>query len=124
MDEAQHLADRVAVMRGGEIIAAGRPEELGGRDLRSAEIRFSLPVGWSLADVPALPSERCVTDSERVTVSTRQPVSATQVLTTWAIDNDVDLGHFSVTQPSLEDIYLELTGDTHDNSPVRVQVTA
>ena len=43
MDEAQHLADRVAVMRAGEIIAVGRPDELGGRDLRPAEIRFSLP---------------------------------------------------------------------------------
>ena len=43
MDEAQQLADRVAVMAGGEIIAIGRPDELGGRDLRPAEIRFALP---------------------------------------------------------------------------------
>src|SRR6202022_1149300 len=43
MDEAQHLANRVAVMRAGEIIAVGRPDELGGRDLRPAEIRFTLP---------------------------------------------------------------------------------
>ena len=43
MDEAQHLADRVAVMSAGEIIATGRPDELGGRDLRPAEIRFALP---------------------------------------------------------------------------------
>ena len=55
MDEAQHLADRVAVMRAGEIIAMGRPEELGGRDLRPAEIRFSLPAGWSLGDLPDVP---------------------------------------------------------------------
>src|SRR5207248_10706440 len=34
MDEAQHLANRVAVMRAGEIIALGRPDELGGRDAR------------------------------------------------------------------------------------------
>jgi ABC-2 type transport system ATP-binding protein len=37
MDEAQYLANRVAVMRQGEIIAAGRPDELGGRDVRPAE---------------------------------------------------------------------------------------
>jgi ABC-2 type transport system ATP-binding protein len=42
-DEAQHLADRVVVVNAGQIIAIGRPEELGGRDLRPAEIRFSLP---------------------------------------------------------------------------------
>ena len=34
MDEAQHLADRVAIMRDGEIIALGSPDELGGRDAR------------------------------------------------------------------------------------------
>ena len=56
MDEAQQLADRVAVMAGGEIIATGRPDELGGRDLRPAEIRFVLPGGWSLGDVPDVPS--------------------------------------------------------------------
>ena len=32
------------------------------------------------------------------------------MLTAWALDHDVKLGHFSVTQPTLEDIYLELTG--------------
>ena len=56
MDEAQHLANRVAVMNAGQIIAIGRPEELGGRDLRPAEIRFLLPAGWSLGDVPDMPA--------------------------------------------------------------------
>jgi ABC-type multidrug transport system ATPase subunit len=111
MDEAQFLADRVAIMRAGRIIAAGRPDELGGRDVRPAEIRFSLPAEWSLGDVPALPSERRDAEGDRVVVYTRDAVRATQLLTTWAVDHDVDLGHFSVTQPTLEDIYLELTGD-------------
>src|ERR1700759_4257864 len=52
MDEAQALSDRVAVMRGGEIIASGRPDEIGGRNLRPAEIRFALPSTWSLGDIP------------------------------------------------------------------------
>jgi ABC-2 type transport system ATP-binding protein len=60
MDEAQHLADRVAVMRAGEIIALGAPEELGGRDLRPAEIRFSLPAEWSLGDVQLCGARWCV----------------------------------------------------------------
>src|SRR5438445_1119151 len=57
MDEAQHLANRVAVMNAGQIIAMGRPEELGGRDLRPAEIRFSLPSERSLGDLPDVPCE-------------------------------------------------------------------
>jgi ABC-2 type transport system ATP-binding protein len=112
MDEAQYLADRVAIMRAGRIIAAGRPDELGGRDVRPAEIRFSLPADWSLGDVPDLPSEQRVTEGDRVVVYTREPVRATNLLTGWALERDLDLGHFSVTQPTLEDIYLELTGAT------------
>jgi ABC-type multidrug transport system ATPase subunit len=111
MDEAQFLADRVAIMRAGQIIAAGRPDELGGRDVRPAEIRFSLPEQWSLGDVPELPCERRVVEGDRIVVYTRDAVRAAQLLTSWALDHDIDLSHFSVTQPTLEDIYLELTGD-------------
>jgi ABC-2 type transport system ATP-binding protein len=109
MDEAQHLANRVAVMNAGQIIALGPPEELGGRDLRPAEIRFSLPPEWSLGDLPDVPCERRSLEDDRVLVLTKHPVVAAQRITTWALDNDVDLGHFSVNQPTLEDIYLELT---------------
>ena len=109
MDEAQHLANRVAVMNAGEVIAIGRPEELGGRDLRPAEIRFTLPSNWSLGDLPDVPCEQRSLEGDRVMVLTKEPVVAAQRVTTWALDNDVDLGHFSVSQPTLEDIYLELT---------------
>ncbi len=109
MDEAQHLANRVAVMNAGEIIALGRPEELGGRDLRPAEIRFTLPSEWSLGDLPDVPCEQRSLEGDRVLVLTKEAVVAAQRVTTWAVDNDVDLGHFSVSQPTLEDIYLELT---------------
>ena len=116
MDEAQFLADRVAVMRGGEIIASGRPDELGGRDLRPAEIRFELPLGTDLADVPEVPAEQRSLHGDRVIIQTRQPVRAAQIVTSWAVDLDLDLAHFSVTQPTLEDIYLELTGTGEQNS--------
>ena len=116
MDEAQHLANRVAVMNAGQIIAIGKPEELGGRNLRPAEVRFTLPEGWSLGDVPDVPLEQRALEGDRVVVLTREPVVATQRITTWAIDHDIDLGHFSVTQPTLEDIYLELTGSSEHNA--------
>jgi ABC-2 type transport system ATP-binding protein len=115
MDEAQHLANRVAVMNAGEIIAIGRPEELGGRDLRPAEIRFSLPESWSLGDLPDVPCEQRSLDGGRVSVTTKEPVVAAQRITTWALEHDVDLGHFSVSQPTLEDIYLELTRSGNEN---------
>ncbi|MBV9604164.1 MAG: ABC transporter ATP-binding protein [Solirubrobacterales bacterium] len=119
MDEAQHLANRVAVMNAGQIIAIGRPEELGGRDLRPAEIRFSLPDEWSLGDLPDLPCERRTLEGDRVLVLTKEPVAAAQRITTWALEHDVDLGHFSVSQPTLEDIYLELTRSVQENEPAQ-----
>jgi ABC-2 type transport system ATP-binding protein len=119
MDEAQFLADRVAVMRDGQIIALGRPEEIGGRDLRPAEIRFLLPDGMGLADVPETPAVHREAQADRVLIQTREPVRAAQIVTTWALDQDIDLGSFSVTQPTLEDIYLELTGANEHNSEVQ-----
>jgi ABC-2 type transport system ATP-binding protein len=109
MDEAQSLANRVAVMSAGQIIASGTPEDLGGRDLRPAEIRFRLPSDWSLGDLPDVPGERSIS-GESVTILTREAVLATQRVTSWALERGVELGHFSVNQPTLEDIYLELTG--------------
>ena len=108
MDEAQALADRIAIMRGGEIIAIGRPDELGGRDRRPAEIRFLLPAGYSPGDLPAVAGERTV-DGDRVTIVTVAPMPAVHRLTGWALERGVELEHFSVSQPTLEDIYLELT---------------
>jgi ABC-2 type transport system ATP-binding protein len=125
MDEAQHLASRVAVMRAGEIIAMGRPDELGGRDARPAEIRFTLPSAWSLGDLPDVSSSERTMNDGRVLVLTSEPVRATQAITTWALEHDVELGHFSVAQPTLEDIYLELTGAdpgaAHTGTPTPTQ---
>jgi ABC-2 type transport system ATP-binding protein len=123
MDEAQLLADRVAVMRDGQIIAAGRPEDLGGRNLRPAEIRFALPDGLGLGDVPDVPAEERSVQGDRVIIQTREPVRAAQRVTTWAVEREIELAHFSVTQPTLEDIYLELTGATdHESHAEEVKV--
>jgi len=112
MDEAQTLADRVAVMRAGEIIALGPPGALGGRDGRPAEIRFELPEQWALTDLPDVPAlERTLESGGRVLIRTDQAVRATAQITNWALERDVALGQFSVTQPTLEDVYLELTGE-------------
>jgi ABC-2 type transport system ATP-binding protein len=114
MDEAQFLANRVAVLREGRIVASGRPDELGGRDLRPAEIRFALPQGSALSDLPTVPAVDVALTDGRVVIRTKEPVVAAQRITTWALDRGVELEHFSVNQPTLEDIYLELTGSRAD----------
>ena len=122
MDEAQYLADRVAVMRAGEIIALGRPDELGGRDAAAGRDPL-LAADGMVAGRSAGAAVRCRARSRATACSCRrrEPVRATNVLTGWALEHDIELGHFSVTQPTLEDIYLELTGSAEERRIDRAQ---
>jgi ABC-2 type transport system ATP-binding protein len=112
MDEAQALADRVAVISRGQLVAMGSPSTIGGRDSAKSRIRFALPAGYTLADlpVPAEPTALAEPDSGTVTVQTAQPTQTLNQLTCWALRRGIELGHLAVDKPSLEDIYLRLTG--------------
>ena len=95
--------------RAGKIIATGAPDELGGRDARPAEIRFGLPSGVALEELPDVPALERSVEGGRVLIRTAEAVRATAQITAWALEHDVELEHFSVSQPTLEDVYLELT---------------
>jgi ABC-2 type transport system ATP-binding protein len=110
MDEAQALADRVAVMVDGRIVALGTPAEIGGRDTAPTEIAFALPAGVGVGDLPALDGARIAeTTPGWVRVSTAEGLRAAHVLTGWALERGHELRGFAVSQPSLEDVYLRLT---------------
>ncbi|MGD0198891.1 MAG: ABC transporter ATP-binding protein [Solirubrobacteraceae bacterium] len=109
MDEAQTLANRVAIMRAGSIVALDQPERLGGRALRPSTIRFELPESIGASEIPGVDGE-LAHEGRRVTIQTRDTLRATATITAWALDRELELEHFAVTQPTLEDIYLELTG--------------
>jgi ABC-2 type transport system ATP-binding protein len=112
MDEAQALADRVAVMVSGRLIAIGTPAEIGGRDTAPTEIGFALPAGVALADLPVIAGAEVSEPAPgRALVVTPQGVPAAHALTGWALEHGHELRGFSVTQPSLEDIYLRLTAE-------------
>jgi ABC-2 type transport system ATP-binding protein len=105
MDEAQALADRVVLVRGGVVVAAGEPATLGGRDAERARISFRLPAGAAAADLP-VPSHAA---NSMVVVETDAPTQALHRLTDWAISRGHVLAGLTVERPSLEDIYLKLT---------------
>jgi len=107
MDEAQTLADRVVLLSGGVVVAAGEPAELGGRDAERARISFRLPAGYTAADLP-VPSYSA--DGVAV-VETDTPTQALHQLTEWAITRGCVLNGLTVQRPSLEDVYLELTSE-------------
>lgn len=115
MDEAQTLADRVAVINAGRIVAEGTPESLGGRDTARARIRFTLPEGTSADQLPI--SARLDSDGA-VSVELQEPTEALHRLTGWALQRGLTLPGLVVDRPSLEDVYLQLTGtDSSDSEP-------
>ena len=88
LDEAQTLADRVAILQDGRILAEGAPDAL-------AAARYR--VAWRAADGTA---------EERFT---EDPTTLLAELTAEALTRGERLEELSVTRPSLEDVYLELT---------------
>jgi ABC-2 type transport system ATP-binding protein len=111
MDEAQNLADRVAILSAGRIVAAGTPDSLGGRDEGEAVIAFRPAAGTSVTDLPADLPGQPVPREGRVELRTTEPTRALHVLTAWALARGEELDALTVTRPSLEDVYLRLTSE-------------
>jgi ABC-2 type transport system ATP-binding protein len=107
MEEAERLADRIAVMRDGVIVATGTPATLGGRNRAGATIAFTLPDG---VGVDALAPGASVDDGNRAVLSTASPMEDLHALTGRAIALGLELPDLEVRRPTLEDVYLELTG--------------
>jgi ABC-2 type transport system ATP-binding protein len=107
MEEAEALADRVAVINAGRIVAEGTPESLGGRDVGETTIRLRLPPGIVLPDlsVPAV-----VSGTGAVEIRTDREIEVLAGLTSWALREKVAVTGLSVERLTLEDVYLSLTG--------------
>jgi ABC-2 type transport system ATP-binding protein len=109
MEEAEALADRVIVIVAGHVVAEGTPDTLGGRDEAAATVRFNLPDGIAVEQLPTLPGRQLEVDRSHVKVSGAD-LADLGALVDWARGHNVSLPGLTVERPSLEDVYLELTG--------------
>jgi ABC-2 type transport system ATP-binding protein len=109
MDEAQTLADRVAILAAGRIVAHGSPEELAQLDGTRTEISFRLPGAVRGPDLPYGIRTAARIEADLVSLTARDPVPILRELTNWAAERGIGLPALAVRQPSLEDVYLELT---------------
>jgi ABC-2 type transport system ATP-binding protein len=91
LDEAEQLADRVAVLRDGLIVREGAPSELTGGAVET-EIRYRLK-------------------GEELVERTREPTKRLHELTAEALARGEELDGLEVRRPTLEDVYLELTAE-------------
>ncbi|WP_043445204.1 ABC transporter ATP-binding protein [Arthrobacter sp. L77] len=108
LDEAEHLADRVAVMVEGRIVALGTPAELTAGQ-RSVVVSFRLPRGIAVTSLPGLGGTP-VPDGAGWTLATTQPAAVLHSLSGWALERRIELPALEVRRPSLEDVYLALVG--------------
>ncbi|MBT5579334.1 MAG: ABC transporter ATP-binding protein [Acidimicrobiaceae bacterium] len=112
LEEAEQLADRVAVMSGGRIVAEGTPESLRANADRGTVIRFALPaVHAPLSElIDPLVGDASGRD-RRIEIVTMAPTADLAHITTWALGHGIELQGLVVESMSLEDVYLGLVSD-------------
>ncbi len=113
MEEAEELADRIAVLAAGQIVAQGSPATLGGRDTEASVIDFTLPPDVPVTDLPPAVAA-CVTRTAggHLEAETASPGPLLATLGGWAEARHLDLPDLQVHRHTLEDIYLQLTRES------------
>jgi ABC-2 type transport system ATP-binding protein len=107
MDEAEHLADRVAIIVQGKIVDEGTPGDLVRRE-GSTIIRFKVRPG--AGSPPEDLGAETAGDDGGYTITTGTPTPSLNRLTGWAMEQAIDLEELSVSSPTLEDVFIELVG--------------
>lgn len=114
MEEAERLADRVAVISAGSLVRVGSPGSLL-RDRSAATITLTLPPGLGVGDLPGPLCQAAPVSTvpgaagERVTLTAGSPLPVLRALADWADLAGHDIADLEVRRPTLEDAYLKLT---------------
>ena len=112
MEEAQFLADRVAVVNRGRVVADDTPARLGDRENLPTRISFQLTAGFDPASLDAVPGVEISESPDgglSAVITSDSPTADLHRLTEWAVSSGTELTGLEVRRPSLEDVYLELT---------------
>ena len=115
IEEAEQLCERVAIMDEGRIIAQGTPRELQERVIGKSRVEIicqspppdGLPPGWPEADGLHFSSDR-----RQLTATTESPARAVVELVKWVDSSGAGLNDIHIKRPTLEDVFIELTGKT------------
>ena len=112
LDEAEQLADRVAVLAGGRIVAEGTPASLRHDVSTETVIRFQMPsVDSPLEELLAPLAGKATGRDNRVSIATPSPTADLAHITGWAVARGIELEGLIVESISFEDVYLNLVGE-------------
>lgn len=109
LEEAEALADRIAVIMRGQIIAEGPPASLAGRDQSATEIMIDFDVPVPPDGLPRVLAEEAQVIGKRVQLTTAEPIADLHALSGWILEKGLRVDGIEVHRPSLEDVYLRLT---------------
>src|SRR2546421_953966 len=111
MDEAERLADRVAIIDHGRLVALDTPSQMMGVQ-NATTVRFVAPTGLDCTQLAALPAAQRAEEIRpgSYLIETEAVPTLLAELTAWLRDNNITLSELHVGHGSLEDLFLRLTG--------------
>jgi len=112
IEEAERLCDRVAIIDSGQIIASGSPRELQAKSANQAAIEIALAQPWSgaLPDWPHAVRRTLSEDGRQIKVTSEHPARTLVEMVKWVDAQRIDLEDVHLKRPTLEDVFIELTG--------------
>ena len=113
IEEAERLCDRVAIIDQGEIIEIGKPRDIQQRTLGQSLIEILCEQPMPVIDLPAfLAAEKHTFSQDRksLTVHSAKPARTIVDLVKWIDQLSIELGDIHLKRPTLEDVFIELTG--------------
>ncbi len=118
MEEAERLADRIAVIAAGRIVDVGTAAGIGNRDGAGSEITFTLSPGLAIAELPPelLAKLEAAPQGGQVLLRSFDPLIDLRALGSWLEARGGRIADLEVRRPTLEDIYLQLTTPTGEES--------
>jgi len=113
IEEAERLCDRVAIMDAGQLIAIGSPRELQEKSASQSgiEVTLSAPcLSDQLPDWPEAIRTILSEDRRRISVQSKRPARTLVEMVKWTDSQGFELDDVRLSRPTLEDVFIELTG--------------
>jgi ABC-2 type transport system ATP-binding protein len=107
LEEAEVLADRVAIMHAGRIVTSGSPDQV----VRALPARISFRVPAGEPQLPELPTASVAVEGTRVMYESRQLQTDLTQLLAWAASSRLTLAGLTARPASLEDVFLDIAGE-------------
>src|SRR5262249_43086890 len=113
IEEAERLCDRVAIMDEGKIVAMGTPRELQQKSRSQSRIQIVCALRLDAATLPRWPDavdSTIETDGHTLTVHSTRPARTLVEIMKWLDQGGLQLEDVHLNKPTLEDVFVELTG--------------